>query len=163
MPLSESLQSRSPFHPTSRRSVYLSLLASRSDSSRQRISFSRTGKKVRSVSRVIPALGCIHTWALDVADDASGGVVHELDADLGHTSTRACNPSESCLVICPFAFPVCLDRIRGVRGFYVPVRPRTRAMSVMSLIQLFSMYIPRVTLTSLTGTFAASISADCAC
>jgi len=27
-------------------------------------------------------------WALDVADDAAGGVVHELDADLGHTSTR---------------------------------------------------------------------------
>lgn len=31
------------------------------------------------------------TRALDVADDATGGVVHELDADLGHTATRACS------------------------------------------------------------------------
>lgn len=29
------------------------------------------------------------TRALDVADDAAGGVVHELDADLGHTATGA--------------------------------------------------------------------------
>ena len=34
------------------------------------------------------------TWALDVADDAAGGVVHELDADLGHTATGACSPQE---------------------------------------------------------------------
>jgi hypothetical protein len=26
-------------------------------------------------------------WALDVADDGAGGVVHELDADLGDTTT----------------------------------------------------------------------------
>jgi len=26
-------------------------------------------------------------WALDVADDASGGIVHELDSDLSNTST----------------------------------------------------------------------------
>lgn len=34
------------------------------------------------------------TWALHVADDASGCVVHELDADLSHTTTRACALSE---------------------------------------------------------------------
>lgn len=28
-----------------------------------------------------------HTWALDVTDDAAGGIVHELDADLGDTTT----------------------------------------------------------------------------
>jgi len=28
-------------------------------------------------------------WALDVADDGSGGVVHELDANLGNASTGA--------------------------------------------------------------------------
>ena len=27
------------------------------------------------------------TWALDVADNASGGIVHELNSDLGDTST----------------------------------------------------------------------------
>ena len=32
-------------------------------------------------------------WALDVTDDGTGGVVHELDSDLGHTSSRAC-PAE---------------------------------------------------------------------
>lgn len=30
-----------------------------------------------------------HTWALDVTDDAARGVVHELDADLGDTTTGA--------------------------------------------------------------------------
>lgn len=39
-----------------------------------------------------PSLGMwkqdmIRTWALDVADNASGGIVHELDSDLGNTST----------------------------------------------------------------------------
>ena len=33
------------------------------------------------------------TWALDVADDASGGIVHELNSDLRNTSTRT-SPSE---------------------------------------------------------------------
>lgn len=28
-------------------------------------------------------------WALDVADDGAGGVVHELDADLGHATAGA--------------------------------------------------------------------------
>lgn len=30
-----------------------------------------------------------HTWALDIADNASGSVVHEFNAHLGDTSTRA--------------------------------------------------------------------------
>lgn len=34
------------------------------------------------------------TWALDVSDDRSGLVVHELDADLGDTTTRT-YPSSS--------------------------------------------------------------------
>ena len=32
----------------------------------------------------------VRTWALDVADDAAGCVVHKLDADLGHATTGAC-------------------------------------------------------------------------
>jgi hypothetical protein len=31
----------------------------------------------------------LRTWALDVADDRAGGVVHELDADLGHATAGA--------------------------------------------------------------------------
>src|SRR5690242_3159831 len=45
--------------------------------------------------RPIPAHSKVRryrTWALDVADDASGGIVHELNTDLGHTSTRTYNP-----------------------------------------------------------------------
>lgn len=30
----------------------------------------------------------LRTWSFDVADDASGLVVHELDAHLGNTSAR---------------------------------------------------------------------------
>jgi len=30
----------------------------------------------------------VRTGTLDVPDDAAGGVVHELDADLGDTSSR---------------------------------------------------------------------------
>jgi hypothetical protein len=36
----------------------------------------------------------VRTWALDVADDASGCVVHEFDTDLSHTTTRAYVMSE---------------------------------------------------------------------
>lgn len=31
-----------------------------------------------------------HTWALDVTDDRTRGVVHELNADLGDTTTGTC-------------------------------------------------------------------------
>lgn len=34
--------------------------------------------------------GNSRTWALDVADDGAGLVVHELYADLGDTTTRTC-------------------------------------------------------------------------
>lgn len=69
------------------------------------------------------------TWALDVSDDGTCSIVHEFDADLSDTTSRACR------------FPVLLDLcalhfysfLR--KGVGVPVRPRTR-----------------VTLTSLTGT-----------
>jgi hypothetical protein len=32
-------------------------------------------------------VGEVRTWALDVADNAAGGVVHELNSDLSNTST----------------------------------------------------------------------------
>ena len=35
-------------------------------------------------------VGGSRTWALDVADDGAGLVVHELYADLGDTTTRTC-------------------------------------------------------------------------
>lgn len=31
----------------------------------------------------------MHTWPLDVADDATRGIIHEFDADLGDTTARA--------------------------------------------------------------------------
>jgi hypothetical protein len=42
------------------------------------------------------------TGSLDVADDGTGLVVHELDANLGDTTARACG-WESMLAIQPFA------------------------------------------------------------
>lgn len=46
------------------------------------------------------------TWSLDVADNATGGVVHELDADLANTSTRACILSDLSFFLL-FLFPLC--------------------------------------------------------
>jgi hypothetical protein len=37
----------------------------------------------------ISDMGSAHTWALDVADDGTGLVVHELDAALSDTTTGA--------------------------------------------------------------------------
>jgi hypothetical protein len=71
------------------------------------------------------------TWALDVADNASGGVVHELDSDLSDTSSGTCNNQPL-----PLSFPIFPPPCD------VPVRPKTR-----------------VTLTSLTGTFDVSMMA----
>lgn len=97
--------------------------------------------------------GRLRTSALDVADDGTGLVVHELDTALGDTTTgayvaislRSCISSVLSCAQCsvqraavhlspllPSAQPQCGDR--------VPVRPRTR-----------------VTLTSLTGALAVSI------
>jgi hypothetical protein len=69
------------------------------------------------------------TWALDVADNASRGIIHELDSDLGNSSTRSCTVSVPLHPMSP-RFP------------NIPVRPRTL-----------------VTLTSLTGTFEDSMIA----
>lgn len=88
---------------------YLNLRASRSDSRRQRMSSSRTGRNLlvcvlipispsfqplqHGASRIFNIWGC-RTWALDVADNASGGIVHKLNSDLGDTSTGTC----SCII-----------------------------------------------------------------
>lgn len=53
------------------------------------MSSSRTGY-TRQFSILFSDMRSALTWSLDVADDATGSVVHELDADLGHTTTRAC-------------------------------------------------------------------------
>lgn len=42
------------------------------------------------IARIAVAAGCNLTWTLDVADDGTGGVVHELNTDLGNTSTGTC-------------------------------------------------------------------------
>ena len=108
--------------------AYRSLRASRSDSSRQRMSSSRT--VAQSVSKPnTPILRFCRTGSLDVSDDGTGGVVHEFNADLGHTSTRACCAEIISLVSSPLPFHFQRASV------FVPVRPRTR-----------------VTLTSLTGT-----------
>jgi len=45
------------------------------------------------------------TWALDVADNASGCVVHELNSDLSHTTTGTYSIIPS--VPCPFCHSMC--------------------------------------------------------
>lgn len=111
------------------------------------------------------------TGTLDVTDDGTGSVVHELNANLGNTTARACVAknrqqfvlqfvqssmavSESSRVsssVCAvLLFPVDSFSAAGNGGLSsflcvnVPVRPRTR-----------------VTLTSLTGTLADSILKSC--
>jgi hypothetical protein len=37
---------------------------------------------------------CRRTGSLDVTDDRTGLVIHELNAHLGDTTTRTCNPRE---------------------------------------------------------------------
>lgn len=91
--------------------------------------------------------GRLRTSALDVADDGTGLVVHELDTALGDTTTGAC-VSVSLRFLHFRAFPAAqsrgcpplLHRLLPMCGDRVPVRPRTR-----------------VTLTSLTGALAVSI------
>lgn len=43
-----------------------------------------------TVSSFVDAFELKHTGTLDVSDDGTGLVVHELDTDLGDTTTRAC-------------------------------------------------------------------------
>lgn len=89
------------------RRVYLSLLASRSDSSRHRMSSSRTvfPALASQLSRFFGFRLSHRTWALDVADDGAGGVVHELDADLGHATAGAwkISPLTSSSIACAFS------------------------------------------------------------
>lgn len=81
------------------------------------------------------------TWSLDVADNATGGVVHELDADLANTSTRACILSDLSFFFLLFLFPIffffffLFFPFLPCLGECIPVRPRTL-----------------MTFTSLTGT-----------
>lgn len=95
------------------------------------------------------------TWALDVSDDRSGLVVHELDADLGDTTTRT-YPSSSQKFVHSFvstaserASEYCVAwillpryQVSWGKRRNAPVRPSTR-----------------VTLTSLTGCLEESIIA----
>jgi len=55
--------------------------------------------------------GCFpaHTWALDVADDGSGLVVHELDAALSNTTTGACKFCQPA-ALAEHSFLVCICR-----------------------------------------------------
>jgi hypothetical protein len=39
---------------------------------------------------MIVVVGFVRTWPLDVSDDAPGGIIHELNSDLGNTSTGTC-------------------------------------------------------------------------
>ena len=58
------------------------------------MSFSRTVVHVLVFWRGARDRQRVRTWALDVADDGTGLVVHELDTALGDTTTGACcNPS----------------------------------------------------------------------
>ena len=61
------------------------------------MSSSRTGTNVKLVGDSVDRGEAIarHTRALDVADDGTGSVVHELDAHLGDATTRACCSSGS--------------------------------------------------------------------
>lgn len=86
--------------------------------------------------RPIFSNGRFRTWALDVTDDASGGVVHELDSDLRNTSTGTCESQ----ILLQIEDTIRLVSIRSRES--IPVRPKTR-----------------VTFTSLTGTFEESMFA----
>ena len=72
--------------------VYLRRRASRSDSSRHRMSSSRTirrGKSAKEISKeYLSQASQKLTRALDVPDDGTGLVVHELDTDLSDTTAR---------------------------------------------------------------------------
>ena len=54
------------------------------------MSFSRTVVHVLVFWRGARGRQRVRTWALDVADDGTGLVVHELDTALGDTTTGAC-------------------------------------------------------------------------
>jgi len=73
--------------------AYLRRRASRSDSSRQRMSSTRTGQNFSNRGYVTQTANSIsRTWAFDVPDNRTGCVVHELDANLRDTTTRTYFP-----------------------------------------------------------------------
>lgn len=88
--------------------VYRRRLASLSDSSRHRMSSSRTirdrlvpdfNMPLRNIESAI-CIACRsseRTGSLDVSDDRTGLVLEELDANLGDTTARACQPTISLL------------------------------------------------------------------
>jgi len=82
-------------------------------------------------------VGCsvVRTWSLDVADDATGSIVHEFDADLGDTTTGACSTVR---YRCSFRhFRGLRISVSRIMDRYVPVRPRTREiMSVIAFLEL---------------------------
>ena len=94
----------------------------------------------RSVAGIAVYVGLYRTWSLDVADDGAGGVVHELNTDLGNTSTGTCKYVRT-VVLGEYSSTHRADAYFVV--LCIPVRPKTR-----------------VTLTSLTGTLEVSILAN---
>jgi hypothetical protein len=67
------------------------------------MSFSRTAGLPVSMRGFVQEAGqSVRTWALDVADDGTGLVVHELDTALGDTTTGACCDPSAChsLTLC---------------------------------------------------------------
>lgn len=115
----------------------------------------------KSVSYSAPQLSAECTWALDVADNAAGCVVHELDANLGNTTAGAC-----VLLILPI-FSTKPSSLRPLFGFKNSLRTGTAEnygdnVSILKFCISKCSHIPRVTLTSFTGTLAVSIITDCA-
>lgn len=112
------------------------------------MSFSRTVVHVLVFWRGARGRQRVRTWALDVADDGTGLVVHELDTALGDTTTGACMAVSLRFLRYPSILSRAAVRLSSIFflhalpecGDRVPVRPRTR-----------------VTLTSLTGALAVSI------
>ena len=69
------------------------------------MSFSRTVVHVLVFWRGARGRQRVRTWALDVADDGSAGLVHELDADLDDTTARAGTAEDlSNLLVCKTKF-----------------------------------------------------------
>ncbi len=85
---------------------YLNLLASRSDSRRQRISSSRTNLIFFSLGSLFAMVSeVLLTWALDVTNNTSSRVVHEFHSHLGDASTRTYKVKSSvrtCVLNCGF-------------------------------------------------------------
>ena len=75
-----------PIFPHVTPGAYLRRRASRSDSRRHRISSSRTVKYLAAAFFV--SWSKIPTWALDIANDRSGLIIHELDTHLRNTTAR---------------------------------------------------------------------------